>query len=66
MSDTQATDLFTASINRKLNVSVASFNQKDDLADFILGLTGFDISQIDFDNSTIDNSVVFNLSPSID
>lgn len=58
----QAVDLFTASINRKINVNPTARNHKDELADFILGVTNFNVNQIDSDNNNIDNSIVFNLS----
>lgn len=57
----QAVDLFTASINRKLNVTGMT-NHKDELADFILGLTNFSLDQLDLQNSDVDSAVVFNLS----
>lgn len=58
----QAVDLFTASVNRKININPSNRNHKDELADFILELTNFNIDEIDADNTEIDNSVVFNLS----
>ncbi len=58
----QAVDLFTASVNRKINISPSNRNHKDDLADYILELTGFDTEELDIENNEIDNSVVFSLS----
>ncbi len=56
----QVVDLFTGAVNRKLhNPSGTHF--KDELADSLLGLVKFDISQIDKDNTDVDKSTLFNL-----
>lgn len=57
----QAVDLFTASVNRKLN-SPEGTNIKDELANFILETLNFDFNTIDVSNPRIDNSTIFNLS----
>lgn len=58
----QAVDLFTASVNRKINISSPNRNHKDELADFILDITNFNAEDIDSTNTIVDNSAVFNLS----
>jgi hypothetical protein len=58
----QAVDLFTASVNRKINIAPVNTNHKDELADFILQITNFNIAEIDSENDQVDNSIVFNLS----
>lgn len=57
----QIVDLFTASINRKLH-SASGNHFKDEFADFVLGVLNFDISNINLQNTDIDNSILFNLS----
>lgn len=57
----QIVDLFTGSINRKLH-SQDSRNFKDDFADFVLNTLNFDLSKIDKSNTSIDNSMVFDLA----
>ncbi len=56
----QAVDLFTGAVNRKLH-STTNSHFKDELADSILGLVKFDISQIDKENSEADKSKIFDL-----
>ena len=56
----QAVDLLTASVNRKLHFR-GEQNHKDDLANYIVELIGFDIEQIDTTNQKLDRSTVFNL-----
>lgn len=58
----QAVDLFTSAINRKLHYPKSSGHVKDDLADFILDLVGFNINDVDKNNSEVDRAKVFNLS----
>jgi hypothetical protein len=58
----QAVDLFTASINRKLNNPINEGHFKDELADFILRTVKFNIEELNKSNTEIDKSVVFNLS----
>ena len=62
----QIVDLFTASINRKLNAKEGEKHYKDDLADFILETLRFDISQINKSEIDSDSSVIFNLSSNKD
>jgi len=57
----QATDLFIASVNRKLHVENNS-HFKDDLAEYILDMVKFDINLFNKENSNIDSATVFNLS----
>lgn len=57
----QAADLFTGAVNRRLNRD-SNLNHKDELADYILTVTGMQIEEIDPGNTDIDNSVVFNLT----
>ncbi len=57
----QIVDLFTASINRKIHFPNGE-NFKDKLADFILELLEFDISNIDLYNNNPDKSKIFNLT----
>lgn len=56
----QIIDLFTGSVNRKLN-SPSGSNVKDDFADFVLSTLKFDINLIDKENIQTDNSTVFDL-----
>jgi hypothetical protein len=58
----QAVDLFTSSINRKLNSQDSEGHIKDDLAEFILSILNFNVS--DFSNiaNEIDKTKVFNLT----
>lgn len=56
----QMADLFTGAINRKVNIS-SSGNFKDEFADFVLAITGFDLTSIDLTNTQADNAKVFNL-----
>ncbi|WP_431199321.1 DUF3800 domain-containing protein [Mucilaginibacter sp. P25] len=56
----QIVDLFTGSINRKLNTQNGE-HPKDEFADFVLNTINFDINSIDRNNIEIDNSAVFNL-----
>jgi hypothetical protein len=58
----QAVDLFTSSINRKLNSPQSSGNFKDELANYILGALGFDYKNFNRIQSDIDRSIVFNLN----
>lgn len=57
----QVTDLFAGSINRKLHFPGLN-NVKDEFADFVLGTLKFDLSKVNKQNSSIDNSTVFNLA----
>jgi len=57
----QAVDLFTSSINRKININKGG-NFKDELADFILNTLRFDISSLNKIDTDIDNATVFNLT----
>ncbi len=56
----QAVDLFTGAVNRKLNHS-GDLNNKDELSDYILNITGMAIGEINTENTSTDNSIVFNL-----
>lgn len=56
----QIVDLFLGSVNRKLNNPDAT-GHKDELANYILGLLSFNISDINKENSDVDKSKVFNL-----
>jgi hypothetical protein len=56
----QIVDLFTGAVNRKLN-NPNGDSFKDELADHILELVGLDISSIDRENTSTDQSHVFNL-----
>lgn len=56
----QMADLFTGAINRKVNIS-STGNFKDEFADFVLSITGFDLTDIDLTNTQADNAKVFNL-----
>jgi hypothetical protein len=58
----QAVDFFTSAINRKLHNLESNGKPKDILADYILGLLGFDIRQIDLSDSNADRSKIFNLA----
>lgn len=58
----QAVDLFTAAVNRKLNVNSDKKNHKDELADFILRTVNFPIETMDKTNENVDSAVVYNLS----
>ncbi len=58
----QMVDLFTGSINRRINNYGDSGHFKDQLADFVLNLLQFDIQILNKENSDIDKSIVFNLS----
>lgn len=58
----QAVDLFTSAINRKLHFPEGSGHVKDELADFILDLVGFNINEVDKNNNKVDRAKVFNLS----
>lgn len=58
----QAVDLFTSSISRKLNNPPNSGHFKDELADFILSILGFDTQNFNSIDSDIDRSTVFNLT----
>lgn len=57
----QISDLFTASVNRKLHSTTTS-HFKDEFADFVLGTLKFDINTINRQNQDIDSSTLFNLS----
>ena len=59
--DAQIVDLFTASINRKLH-SQSDGHFKDEFANFVLDVLKFDITQINKQNTDIDNSTLFNLA----
>jgi hypothetical protein len=56
----QIVDLFTGSINRKLNTPNGE-GPKDEFANFVLAAINFDVNSIDRNNAEIDNSTVFNL-----
>ena len=58
----QAVDLFTAAVNRKLNVTSEKKNHKDELADYILRTVNFPIETMDKTNEDVDSAVVYNLS----
>lgn len=58
----QIVDLFVSSINRRLNNKSNNFNFKDELADYILDLIDFDLSELDCVENSIDKSKVFNLT----
>ncbi len=57
----QVVDLFIASVNRKIH-NPDSSGHKDELADYILGLLNFDISNVNRESVEVDKSFVFNLS----
>ncbi|NCD69195.1 DUF3800 domain-containing protein [Mucilaginibacter agri] len=57
----QVVDLFTGSINRKLNTPDGT-GAKDEFAEFLLNAIKFDLKKIDKNNSNADNSTVFNLT----
>jgi hypothetical protein len=57
----QIVDLFISSINRKLH-SPNEKKDKDELANYILGLLNFKIEEVDTSNSDADKSKVFNLT----
>jgi len=57
----QAVDLFISSINRKLH-NPEGTKPKDELANYILGLLGFNLEEVNTTNSKIDKCKVFNLS----
>ncbi|MFD2937707.1 DUF3800 domain-containing protein [Spirosoma flavum] len=56
----QMTDLFTSAINRRLH-NAPSGHFKDELADFILHETGFNLDELDKGNNQSDSARVFNL-----
>jgi hypothetical protein len=56
----QVVDLFVSSVNRKLHPET-SRNHKDELADFILSILGFNASEYNH-NSDVDSSIVFDLT----
>ena len=57
----QIADLFVASVNRKLHTPNGN-NDKDILADYILGLLKFQINDVNTSNLDSDKSKVFNLT----
>lgn len=57
----QIIDLFVSSVNRKLHTPNGK-KDKDELANYILGLLNFKIGEVDTSNSDVDKSKVFNLS----
>lgn len=57
----QVTDLFTASVNRKLH-STSSTHFKDEFADFVFECLNFDFNKVDKNNDEIDNSNIFDLT----
>jgi len=58
----QIVDLFVSSVNRKLHPPDREKKPKDELADYILDLLGFDIANLDKANGDVDKSSVFNLT----
>lgn len=56
----QMADLFTGSLNRKLN-SESARNHKDEFADFVLENTNFNIDEINKENAVSDNATVFHV-----
>ncbi len=58
----QVADLFTSSVNRRVNNPNSEGHFKDELADYILTLLKFEISEVDKLNQDTDKSAVFNLT----
>ncbi len=57
----QVVDLFIASVNRKLHTPDGT-GHKDDLANYVLDLLNFDISDVSRERIDVDKSFVFNLA----
>jgi hypothetical protein len=57
----QAIDIFTGAVNRKLH-NPEGTNFKDEFADFVLQVIGFDINDINKENVEVDNATLFNLT----